>query len=110
MSKTDISRLLSETYSGHAKTRSQSVRQLCPCDLKSNIPEVWERLLEMVDDPDPGTRYQVLHVLCDGSPRALAPRVLEALDKFRNDPVKRIRRNARKALGEYSRTGRLDVL
>lgn len=110
MSKINIPLLLEGTYSSNPKTRSQSVRQLCPCDVKANVPEVWERILAMVDDPDPATRYQVLHVLCDGSPRTIETGALEALDKLRNDPVKRIRKNARKALGEYSRKGRLNVL
>lgn len=62
---------------------------------------------QMTSDPDPTVRYQIVHTLCDGSPRTREEQVLEALMKMWNDPDDKIRRAVRRAIGEYRRTGKV---
>ncbi len=64
----------------------------------------------MASDADAGVRARVLHVLCDGSPGHLEPRVAEALDVFIRDADSGVRRTANRVLAVYRRTGRWNVL
>jgi hypothetical protein len=64
----------------------------------------------MVDDPSPVVRRVVVHMLADGSPREMKPRVMDAVVSLRNDPDRKVRRKVQQVLGEYRRSGRIDVL
>ena len=41
----NIQSLLAQTYSADADDRAEAVRELCPCHLKRNLPEVWQRMI-----------------------------------------------------------------
>jgi hypothetical protein len=105
-----VTGFLDLTYDADAKVRQVAVRNLCPCHIKGDIPEVWDRLLEMADDPDDGVRHDVLHTLVDGSPRRLRADVVDALEVLAKDrTIRRARRQfAQEALRRYHRTGQFD--
>jgi hypothetical protein len=98
------------TYEDDPKVRQVAVRNLCPCHIQGDVPEVWDRLLEMADDPDDGVRHDVLHTLVDGSPRRIREDVVAALERLAKDrSIRRSRRQfAQEALRRYHRTGQLD--
>src|SRR4030081_152000 len=52
--------------------RRVAVKNLCPCHVQRNVPDIWQRLIELSADRDPGVRLNVLHNLTDGSPAELA--------------------------------------
>jgi hypothetical protein len=68
---------------------------------------VWARLLELVEDPDPLVRGDVIHALTDSTPLLRVPVVIQALESRRNDPDERICRRVRKTLAHYRRTGKV---
>jgi hypothetical protein len=106
----DVQARLAQSHDPNPKARKQAVHYLCPCEVKHNVPPVWDRLLAMVDDPDAKVRAQVLHTLCDGSPREREPQVVAAIERMRNDPDEGLRRHVRKLLAQYQRTGKINVL
>lgn len=93
-----------------ATTRAETVRALCPCHVKSHDDRIWNRIFEMVGDEDVKVRRSVFHALGDGSPRVLESQVVAAFETFRNDPDARLKRQARKFLAQYRRTGRVNIL
>jgi hypothetical protein len=106
----DVQDLLAQTRDPDPKVRKLAVHFLCPCEVKHDVPPVWDRLLAMVDDPDAKVRSQVLHTLCDGSPRGREAQVVAAVERMRNDPDEGLRRRVRKLLAQYQRTGKINVL
>ncbi|HZU71911.1 MAG TPA: HEAT repeat domain-containing protein [Acidimicrobiales bacterium] len=102
--------LLDLTYDDDPRVRQVAIRSLCPCHIQGDVPEVWDRLLDLVDDNDDGVRHDVLHSLVDGSPRRLRLRVVQALEVMAKDRgIRRSRRQfAQEALRRYHRTGQLD--
>jgi len=64
----------------------------------------------MIDDPDPVVRYQVLHNLCDGSPKIREEEVIKALESMHNDTDPYIRRRVHQVLSNYRRTGKWNIL
>jgi hypothetical protein len=105
----DIPILLEETRHGDPRVRQTAVRHLCPCHVKRNNHEVWDRMLSMASDPDVKVRRWVLHVLTDGSPRSRKAEVLQILEKMRDDPDTKVRRRARQILASYRRAGVLNI-
>lgn len=93
-----------------ATTRAETVRALCPCHVKSHDDRIWNRIFEMAGDEDVKVRRSVFHALGDGSPRALETQVVSAFATFRNDADARLKRNARRFLARYRRTGRVNIL
>ncbi len=93
-----------------ASVRAKAVHNMCPCEVKSDIPEIWDRLIAMVGDPDPAVRRWVVHALADGSPRHRESEIVEALETMWNDPDKRVRKRVRYVLTAHRRTGRINVL
>jgi HEAT repeat protein len=75
--------------------------------VRADDDRVWTRLLELVEDPDPLVRGDVIHALTDSTPAPRVPAVIQALDSRRNDPDERIRRRVRKTLAHYRRTGKV---
>ena len=102
--------LLDLTYDDDPRVRQVAIRNLCPCHIQGDVPEVWDRLLDLVDDSDDGVRHDVLHTLVDGSPRRLTFKVVEALEVMAKDrSIRRSRRQfAQDAIRRYHRTGQLD--
>jgi len=106
----EIDEVLAQTYSCDPKERATALRQLCPCHLRRNVPHIWERVMEMAGDPEPGVRSNVLHLLADGSPRELESRVVAAIEGMLGDPDQKLRRRVRKLIGYYRRTGQINIL
>lgn len=109
MHDSEIQELLDATHNANPKVRKAALIELCPCHVRSNRPEVWNRLFEMQSDEDAGVRSVVLHNLCDGSPRELEAEVVAAVERLANDADKKLRRRARNALAVYRRTGTINV-
>jgi len=92
------------------RIRKRALKEMCPCKVKKAIDQIWERVFEMYDDPDTQVRYQVMHTLCDGSPFDKEFEVIEILEKMWNDKDEKLKRNVRRALNSYRRTGKWNVL
>lgn len=90
--------VLEFTHDPDPLVRRLAAKALCPCHVKADLPEVWDRLVEMTDDPDAGVRLDVVHALGDGSPRERGPEIALA------PPLDR------EGLSAYRRTGRVNVL
>jgi hypothetical protein len=106
----ELQEVLELTRDRDARRRSWAVRQLCPCHLKRNDAQVWDRLIAMASDDDPHVRSTVLHVLCDGSPRSREQEIIAALQRLEHDTDVGLRRRVRKVLAQYRRTGTVNVL
>ena len=106
----DIDTVIALTKHKSPVVRQKALREMCPCRVKNDLSEFWDRVLEMRNDEDANVRYQALHDLCDGSPAHLEYRVAEALDDFNRDPDKKIRRAAHKALTSYNKKGKWNVM
>lgn len=101
---------LALTRDSDPRVRLRAVRDACPCHQKRNVPELWDRLIEMVMDEDPKVRTNVIHTLCDGSPRVREADVIAALERMLLDPNEKLRRQVRRLLMDYRRTGKINVL
>jgi hypothetical protein len=64
----------------------------------------------VVSDEDAKVRPDVLHTLCDGSPRTREPDVVAALERLYNDPDPKLRRKVRRVLTQYRAGGRINIL
>ena len=83
---------------------------MCPCRVKNDQPDFWQRIFELAEDDSTKVRYQVLHNMCDGSPEGYEDKVVQALEIFNRDTDKDIRRRAHKVMASYLRTGDWTVL
>ena len=55
--------------------RLKAVQQMCPCRVRTDQPDFWQRLFELAEDESVKVRYQVLHNMCDGSPEGYEDKV-----------------------------------
>jgi HEAT repeat protein len=108
--RSEVPRLLELSMDRDSKLRLKAIQALCPCEVKIHDSQIWDRFLEMADDPDPYVRRWILHVLCDGSPRIYETRILGVLEKFQHDENERLRKASRKILATHRRTGTLNIL
>ena len=106
----DIDEILEYTYSKDDDIRLEACKQLCPCKVLRDIEVFWNRVFEMVEDPDVRIRKRILHIICDGSPERVVDQVYEALGKFNYDKDSDIRRTAHKVMVTYERTGKWNIL
>jgi hypothetical protein len=106
----EIDALLEQTSDGNPKVRAQAVQSLCPCHVKRNDAQVWDRVLALVDDPSLDVRRWVFHLLGDGSPREREAEVVAAFERFTRDPDKKLQRRARQVLAKYRQEGTINVL
>lgn len=97
--------LLELSWSKESRARQLACKNLCTCHVRADNDRVWTRLLELVDDPDPLVRGDVIHALSTPAPRV--PAVIQALQSRHNDPDEWIRRRVRKTLAHYRRTGKV---
>jgi HEAT repeats len=103
----DIDQLLELSWSQESRDRQLACRNLCTCHVRADDDRVWARLLELVGDPDPEVRGDVLHAITDSTPAPRVPAVIQALESRHNDPDAGIRRRVRKTLAHYRRTGKV---
>jgi hypothetical protein len=105
-----IDTLLEHIHYSKPKVRAQAIQSLCPCHVKRNDGRVWDRILELVDDPALDVRRWVFHLLGDGSPREREAQVVAAMEWFTRDPDKKHQRRARQILAKYRQSGTINVL
>ena len=99
--------LLELSWSQESRARQLACRNLCTCHVRADDDRVWTRLLELVADPDPRVRGDVIHAITDSTPAPRIPAVIQALESRHNDPDAGIRRRVRKTLAHYRRTGKV---
>ena len=58
-STTDIDVVIALSKHNDAQVRKAALKEMCPCRVKVDIEEFWERVLAMVDDTDDDVRQQV---------------------------------------------------
>ena len=105
--KDALGALLELSRSEQRRARQLACRNLCTCHIRADDDRVWTRLLELVADPDPLVRGDVLHAITDSTPAPRVPAVIQALESRHNDPDEGIRRQVRKILAHYRRTGKV---
>lgn len=99
--------LLELSWSQESRVRQLACRNLCTCHVRADDDRVWTRLLELVGDPDPLVRGDVIHAITDSTPASRVPAVIQALESRHNDPDPGIRRRVRKTLAHCRRTGKI---
>jgi hypothetical protein len=102
-----LDRLLELSRSQDSRARQLACRNLCTCHVLADDDRVWTRLLELAADPDPLVRGDVIHAITDSTPAPRIPSAIAAIESLRNDADRGIRRQARKILAHYRRTGKV---
>ena len=110
MNSTKIDALLALTHDSNPNVRRTAVRELCPCEVRADNSDVWERIFELATDSDVGVRRLVFHSMIDGSPRDREREVVETIEMLRDDPSPKLQRLARKQLATYRRTGQINLV
>ncbi|XP_064399554.1 uncharacterized protein LOC135346012 [Halichondria panicea] len=105
-----ISEYIKRTYDPNPRKRKQALKDLCPCHVRQDIPQVWERIFEMLSDEEGIVRDQALHALGDGSPRHLEERIVEAVEQLYNDPFPDVKKKARRMMNSYRKNGKWNIL
>lgn len=90
--------------------RRRALKDLCPCHVRQDIPQLWDRIFECLEDGEGLVRDQALHALGDGSPTHLEERIVEAVERMYNDPHPDVKKKARRMLNSYRRTGKWNIL
>lgn len=106
----DAKAIIALSKSADPAERKYALKKMCPCKVKREVDALWVRIVEMCKDPDDSVRYQVLHSLCDGSPKHLEDLVADTVKSFWNDPNDKIKRAARRAYNSWSRGNGINVL
>jgi vesicle coat complex subunit len=101
--------ILKATHSTNPQIRKSALKEFCPCHVKKDIDPIWDRILEMVTDADATVRDQVVHSLCDGSPKSREDQVISALESMWNDRDERVKKRVRRALTAYRRNGSWNI-
>lgn len=104
-----VDELLSLSFDVDPMVRRLVLKNLCPCHVRRKRMSVWNRVIEMTQDPAPGVRVDAIHALTDGSPREIAEQVYAAIERARRDPDRKVRRFASRLSAVQRRTGRVNV-
>jgi len=108
MRRQSIPELLEATRDPNPKVRKAATRDLCPCEVKANDSDAWDRLIAMTADPEIEVRRIALHAILDGSPRSRRAEVICVLEGMYDDPHPRLRRQVRKVLARHRATGKVN--
>ena len=54
-----IAEYVQRTHDPNPLKRRQALKELCPCHVRQDIPEVWERVFQMLSDESSIVRDQV---------------------------------------------------
>lgn len=108
--RNEVEALLALARDPDGRVRARAVQTLCPCHVRTDIPAVWDRIFERAGDEEVRVRRQVLHACGDGSPREREAEAVAVVETLARDPDVRLRRQARRVLAAYRRTGRINVL
>ena len=95
--RTEIEQLLEMSRSESVEDRLIAAENLCPCHVRKKIPEVWDALYRMMEDPVLRVRRAAWHTLEDGgapNDPAMEP-ILERILRSETDPA--VRSFARRA-------------
>src|SRR5216683_3786068 len=65
--------LLELSRSEESRARQLACKNLCACHVRADDDRVWTRLLELVEDPDPLVRRDVVQALTDSTPAPRGP-------------------------------------
>ena len=110
MSIESVDKCLEMTRSSDPRQRKKALKEMCPCRVRADIPQLWERIFELLNDDSEIVRDQALHALGDGSPKHLEGRIVEAVEDMYNDPAPAVRKKARRMLMAYRKTGKWNIL
>eukprot|EP00794_Sanderia_malayensis_P010095 gene10095-11126_t len=108
--KTTVEEYITWTHHSDPLERKRALKELCPCHVRADLEQIWARILECTNDPEPIVRDQALHALGDGSPKHLESEIIEIIESKYNDRDPKVRKKARKMLNSYRRTGKWNVL
>eukprot|EP01044_Picomonas_judraskeda_P008646 COSAG03_NODE_999_length_5060_cov_5.775448_7_plen_249_part_00 len=102
-----LEELLEQSRHAHASVRVKAVHDMCPCQVQRNVPECWERLLQLAaTDPDAKVRRAVVHTLCDGCPPDRFGDAIAILTKMSlEDPDPSLKKGTRQLVTYWERTG-----
>jgi HEAT repeat protein len=100
--------ILERTRDADPEVRRLAAHHLCPCQLKTNHRQAWDRILELCQDDDLRVRKAVIHTLTDGSPKEREVDIVQALESMYNDDDRKLRRMVRQTLARYRATGKLN--
>ena len=106
----EMDEILALTSCKDERVRLKATREMCPCHVKADREEFWDRIFKLAHDDSEEIRYQVLHNMCDGSPPHLEDKVMKTLEIFNRDSSKKIRRAAHQVMGSYLHTGEWNVM
>lgn len=60
----DIKTILALTTHVDPAVRQRALKEICPCRVKDDIDQFWQRVVEMIDDPADNVREQVSACRC----------------------------------------------
>jgi hypothetical protein len=106
----EIDHILELTHDPDPSVRRLALKNLCGCHVRADVSAIWERLFEMVDDPDAGVRGEVVHAFGDSSPNWRSHEIAAAVERLYNDPDRHLRKRVRKLLTAYRKTGSVNAL
>ena len=56
---TIIETIISLTKHNSARVRQRALKEMCPCRVKEDLSDFWNRVMEMINDESATVRYQV---------------------------------------------------
>jgi HEAT repeat protein len=108
--KDEIDHILELTADDDPLVRRLALKNLCGCHVRADVPRVWDRLYDLIDDPDAGVRFEVVHAFGDSSPNHRAHEIAAAVERLYNDPDPHLRKRVRKLITHYRKTGSVNAL
>ena len=60
---TDIDEIIDLTKHESPQVRQKALKEICPCRVKEDVDDFWNRVLEMLDDPATNVRHQVCYII-----------------------------------------------